>query len=400
MRRLTCSMSCATFAVLSLVILFGCSKNAERGEQSRSTTSAPASPLAESQNETSTSTDLTQANPAKTDVSKTSSTNAESTITFDSKPEPAATTPSEPAESTNAEKPPAKPKRNPIYDEKANAQELIAKAVGRAKRDHKQVLIEWGGNWCGWCHLLHDTFTKVPAVAKIVYEEYELVLIDSNSNQELLKEYAGKHQVRGFPHLTVLDAEGKVLTNQDTEPLEKGKGHDPEAVTKFLSEWTLPKVDAEQLLAEQIEKAKQDDKRILFRVGDPYCGWCKVLSQFVQDHESLLAKDYVDVKIDTTRMTNGEKVAESHRPSGAQGHPWFIILDASGTVLATSVGAKGNIGYPFQPDEISHAVKMFRETRKSLSDDEIASMETDLNEFRIKREQKQAEEKRTHEGSN
>lgn len=359
--------------------LVGCGSVAEPNRQSRS----PAAPAAPATASTAQSVAGAESKESTTPVAV--ETPRQPALASES-------TSSEPAETPVEAAAPAKPKRKPIYDETADAKELIAKAVRRAQRDDKQVIIEWGGNWCGWCHLLHDCFTKVPEVAKIVNEEYELVLVDSNSNEKLMKEYTGDHSVQGFPHLTIVDQEGKVLTNQDTEPLEQGRRHDPARVTAFLSKWVVPKVDAEQLLSSKLELAKSSDKRVLFRVGDPYCGWCKVLSQFVQDHESLLAKDFVDVKIDTLRMSNGVKVSEAHRPPNANGHPWFIIMGPAGEVLATSVSDKGNIGYPGAAEEIAHFMKMLRDTRKSLTDEDLTSLEADLNDFRIRREKKLAEQ--------
>ena len=62
----------------------------------------------------------------------------------------------------------------PIYDEKADGGKQIEKALTDARKSHKNVLLQFGANWCGWCHLLHDTFTKVPEVKEIVHEEYTL----------------------------------------------------------------------------------------------------------------------------------------------------------------------------------------------------------------------------------
>ena len=41
--------------------------------------------------------------------------------------------------------------RTPIYDESADAKKLVDDAVARAATDNKRVLIQVGGNWCGWC---------------------------------------------------------------------------------------------------------------------------------------------------------------------------------------------------------------------------------------------------------
>src|SRR5262245_41667101 len=51
-------------------------------------------------------------------------------------------------------------KREPIYDEQADAKAQIGAALTKAKRHNTRVLIMFGGNWCGWCYKLHDVFTK------------------------------------------------------------------------------------------------------------------------------------------------------------------------------------------------------------------------------------------------
>lgn len=283
---------------------------------------------------------------------------------------------------------PSKPKREPIYVEEGNGKELIAAALKKAQRDHKHVLIEWGGNWCGWCYKLHDVFHNDAAVHPIVHEEFELVLIDSGKNKDLMLEYGGTDRQYSFPHLTVLDEQGAVLTNQETGSLEEGPQHDPKLVSQFLRTWIPEKVDAEQLLADSLMKAAAEDKCVLVRVGTPYCGWCNVLAQFVQDHESLIATDYVDIKIDTMRMTNGEQAAARLAPGESGGVPWMVILDSSGKELASSLGPDGNIGYPYQPNEIAHFITMLRDTRKRLTDADLDSIAADLNAYRDEREAK------------
>lgn len=282
----------------------------------------------------------------------------------------------------------AKPKREPIYAEEANGKDLIAAAMKKARRDHKHVLIEWGGNWCGWCYKLHDVFHNDTIVQPIVHEEFVLVLIDSGKNKELMLEYGGKDRQYSFPHLTVLDEQGSVLTNQETDSLEEGPKHDPKLVSEFLGKWTPEKIDAEQLLVDSLLKAAEQDKCVLVRVGTPYCGWCNVLAQFVQDHESLFATDYVDIKIDTMRMTNGEQVAARLAPSENGGVPWMVILDASGKELANSFGPDGNVGYPYQPNEIAHFITMLRESRKKLTDADLEAIAADMNAYRENREAK------------
>ncbi len=68
-------------------------------------------------------------------------------------------------------------------------------------------------------------------------------------------------------------------------------------------------------------KAGAESKHVLIRVGTPYCGWCNVLAQFVQDHAQSFETDYVDIKIDTLRMLNAEPALsqfESKKSGGVE----------------------------------------------------------------------------------
>lgn len=283
-----------------------------------------------------------------------------------------------------------RPKCEPIYETQTPGVDLIKNAIRKAQRDHKRVLIEWGFNSCIWCVRLHEVFKKDAQVQPLVYEEYVLVLVDSTTNGELLREYGGQDRRYSFPHLTILDETGKVITNQNTEPLEKGDGHDPKVVAEFLTKWAAPKLDAEEVVVNAFKQATTEGKRVFVRVGNPYCGWCNILAQFMQDHSELFGKDYVDIKIDTLRMTNGEAVASRYQPAAENGLgvPWVVVLDESGKTLASSVGPKGNIGYPYQLPEIEYFIGMLRETRQKLTDAELDQLRSDLVKFHDDREGK------------
>ncbi len=204
-----------------------------------------------------------------------------------------------------------------------------------------------------------------------------------------MKEYGGKDRKYSFPHLTILDEEGNVLTNQETGSLEQGDHHDSSLVSEFLNKWMPAQIAAEKLLAESLAKATSENKRLFVRIGDPYCGWCTVLAQFMQDHEVLFAIDYIDVKIDTARMTGGKEVAARLNPQkDYQGRPWMVILDSSGKTIASSFSPEGNIGYPCAPAEVAHFMTMLKETRQKLTDEDLQKIEADLNAYREQREAK------------
>jgi len=61
---------------------------------------------------------------------------------------------------------------------------------------------------------------------------------DENENKDFLGKYP---KIRGYPHLFVLDSDGKLLHSQGTAELEEGKGYNEQKVMAFLSKWALVK---------------------------------------------------------------------------------------------------------------------------------------------------------------
>ena len=128
--------------------------------------------------------------------------------------------------------------RPAIYDESADGSEQIAAALAEAKSGNKRVLLQFGANWCPWCHLLHDLFAEDPAISEVLTTDYVVVLIDVNQGHNtLVDEVYGNPTNLGLPVLVILDADGRQLTTQNTGDLEKGNAHDPAKVLAFLKKW-------------------------------------------------------------------------------------------------------------------------------------------------------------------
>lgn len=129
-----------------------------------------------------------------------------------------------------------------IYDPKADGETLIAAALTEARASHKHVLLDFGANWCVWCHRLHGTFTSDPQVAAALARDFVVVMIDVNTRHgekrnAAVNERYGNPIQHGLPVLVVLDADGKQLTTQETGALESGAGHSPEKILAFLAHW-------------------------------------------------------------------------------------------------------------------------------------------------------------------
>jgi hypothetical protein len=74
--------------------------------------------------------------------------------------------------------------------------------------------------------------------AKILDRGLVVVLVDIDTNRDLLKHYPPDETQPGFPYLVVLDSDGKVLKDQKTDELEAGPKHDPAKVKAFLVQWS------------------------------------------------------------------------------------------------------------------------------------------------------------------
>jgi thiol:disulfide interchange protein len=127
----------------------------------------------------------------------------------------------------------------PIYDESADGTKQIAEALALAGKDGKRVLLQFGANWCPWCHKLHSLFKADKDIAAKLKSDFVVVLIDVNKGRNAEVDAKYGHPTRfGIPVLVVLDADGKQLTTKDSSELEEGDHHSPEKVMAFLKKWS------------------------------------------------------------------------------------------------------------------------------------------------------------------
>lgn len=124
------------------------------------------------------------------------------------------------------------------YDPKRNAEQDIKDAVTEAAKTGKRVLLEVGGEWCIWCHIMDDYFDKHPELLAFREKNFVMVKInfsDENKNEAVLSRYP---KVAGYPHIFVLEKDGTLLHSQDTGQLEEGRGYNLDKFTAFLKEWS------------------------------------------------------------------------------------------------------------------------------------------------------------------
>ncbi len=121
------------------------------------------------------------------------------------------------------------PARNPAAD--------LTLTESQAKASGKRILLEVGGNWCGWCRALEKFIHGTPSVADALRNNYIIMKVnmsEENRNQEFLGRFP---KIKGYPHIFVLDPDGAFLHSQDTGLLEEGKSYNEKRFMDFLNQW-------------------------------------------------------------------------------------------------------------------------------------------------------------------
>ena len=128
------------------------------------------------------------------------------------------------------------------YDEKADASAAVDRALARAKANHKLVLIDLGGNWCGDCRILAATM-DLPEMKAFLNRHYEVVSVDVgrfDRNLQVPARYGITERLEGVPALLVVDPRtGKQLVGRaQVAALADARHMTPQALADWLAQWT------------------------------------------------------------------------------------------------------------------------------------------------------------------
>jgi thioredoxin-related protein len=129
------------------------------------------------------------------------------------------------------------PKFDPSKDPFAD----VKTAVVEAQKTNKRILLDVGGEWCIWCHRLDGFFDANSELKNFMHDNFVVLKVNyslENKNEKFLAQYP---KVAGYPHIFILDTDGKFLFSKNTGELEKNKSYDAEKIMNFLKEWAPKK---------------------------------------------------------------------------------------------------------------------------------------------------------------
>ena len=125
-----------------------------------------------------------------------------------------------------------------IFPDVEAAHTDIQAALIKARAEHKRVLLDFGGDWCGDCQVLNYYMHQSPN--KELLEKY-YVLVDVNighidQNIDIGDKY-GVVLKKGVPAMAVLRPDGTVVYGQKNGEFENMRNMQSSDLTTFLEAW-------------------------------------------------------------------------------------------------------------------------------------------------------------------
>jgi thiol:disulfide interchange protein len=125
-----------------------------------------------------------------------------------------------------------------IFPDPSQAKADLAAALKIAAQNHKRILLDFGGNWCGDCQVLdlyfHDAKNRPILEANFVLVDINIGHMDANLD------IAAHYQIplnKGVPALAVLSEKGTLLYSQKGGEFENMRNLESSALTTFLVQW-------------------------------------------------------------------------------------------------------------------------------------------------------------------
>jgi thiol:disulfide interchange protein len=121
------------------------------------------------------------------------------------------------------------------FDPARNALADYRTALELARAQGKRVIVDVGGEWCVWCKIMDRFFDAHDDLAALRDRHYVWLRVHWSKDQPNTALLARFPRVDGYPHLFVVDADGRLVHSQDTGVLEAGRSYDLAKFRAFLA---------------------------------------------------------------------------------------------------------------------------------------------------------------------
>ena len=124
------------------------------------------------------------------------------------------------------------PARDPFADGRA--------ALKLARETNRRVIIEVGGDWCSWCHVLNKFLAENHKIREQLHQHFVILKVnvsDANDNAEFM---AGFPKPLGYPHMYITESDGRIIYSKDTAELLENSRYSTQRFQQFIDKWKLP----------------------------------------------------------------------------------------------------------------------------------------------------------------
>lgn len=128
------------------------------------------------------------------------------------------------------------------YDEQADASAQVDRALAKARRSGKLLLIDMGGNWCGDCRILAATMEQTE-LRGFLARHYEVVTVDvgrMDKNLQIPARWGVKDRLEGVPAILIVDprTNRQLVSRAQVAALADARHMKPQDLADWLAQWT------------------------------------------------------------------------------------------------------------------------------------------------------------------
>lgn len=106
------------------------------------------------------------------------------------------------------------------FDPQRDAAKDLVTARELARSTGRHVLVDVGGEWCGWCRRFDQLVATQPQIKALIESRYVWLKVNcsrDNKNAAVLSQWP---RIHGYPFFLVLDGSGKLMHAQSVQGLE------------------------------------------------------------------------------------------------------------------------------------------------------------------------------------